>query len=219
MKRMAMVVLTLASMAAAAADMHQEFGWKDGRKIVVEADFSIARQPFSCTIRPRIEYLLAKNHKQQLTLDYTPDGECRLSAGTGRWSDHYAIVNLFDAESIEVDHIVPLREAWDAGASSWTRAERRKFATDHLNLSITSKEINNKKRDKQVYDLSWVPERFQSCDFAKRYASVKGEYSLTFTEKEIEFYLDIANRKGCPTIVVTSKMFGGYKVAKWVKVR
>jgi hypothetical protein len=220
MKRIVAVLIMLMADFATAADMHQEFGWKDPRKVIVDADLSANYQPFSCTIRPRNEYLVEKSVNGRLKLDYTPDGECRLAAGTGKWVDHYARTELSVDAEMEVDHVVPLREAWDAGASQWSRVDRRKFATDPINLRITAKGTNRTKSDKQVYDYEkWAPEGFRPCDYAKQYAGVKGEYSLTFTAKEVEFYIKLAENGQCTTNVVTTKTFGGYKAAKWVKVR
>lgn len=220
MRRLITAAMAAASLVATAADMHQEFGWKDSRRVMVAEDMSASQKQFSCTMRARNEYLIAKNHDQRLRLDYTPEGECRLTVGTGQWDDHYARTSLRDADGIQVDHVVPLREAWDAGASTWTRSERRKFSTDPLNLRITTSSTNGRKKDLPVYDYAkWAPEGFRLCEYAKQYASVKAEYALTFTEREIDFYAELAGNGGCPTNVVTSKMFGGYKSSKWVKVR
>ncbi len=35
-----------------------------------------------------------------------------------------------DDSAIDIDHIVPLSEAWKSGASGWTTAKREQFAND-----------------------------------------------------------------------------------------
>ena len=47
---------------------------------------------------------------------------CRLSGG--RWWSYYDQVWVTSASGLDLDHLVPLAESWDSGASAWT-AQRR----------------------------------------------------------------------------------------------
>ena len=46
---------------------------------------------------------------------------CALTGG--KWLSAYDNVTVEKAGSLDVDHMVPLAEAWDSGASAWSRSE------------------------------------------------------------------------------------------------
>ncbi|MFE2267544.1 hypothetical protein [Streptomyces griseosporeus] len=52
----------------------------------------------------------------------TVTGGCTLSGG--RWYFWYDNTWVDDPRGLDVDHVVPLAEAWDSGASTWSAAER-----------------------------------------------------------------------------------------------
>ncbi|MBO3681634.1 DUF1524 domain-containing protein [Streptomyces sp. NEAU-YJ-81] len=78
----------------------------------------------------------------------TQDGQCRASAGS--WRSAYDGVVLDAASKIDIDHVVPLKEAWRSGASQWTTADRRAFANDlaHSQLIAVSARSNRTKSDR-----------------------------------------------------------------------
>ncbi|HYF74610.1 MAG TPA: DUF1524 domain-containing protein, partial [Nocardioides sp.] len=53
---------------------------------------------------------------------------CALSGG--RWYSYYDGVSQTSASALDIDHLVPLAEAWDSGARSWSSATREAFAND-----------------------------------------------------------------------------------------
>uniref|UniRef100_UPI0036F2F4DB GmrSD restriction endonuclease domain-containing protein n=1 Tax=Bacillus mycoides TaxID=1405 RepID=UPI0036F2F4DB len=53
---------------------------------------------------------------------------CVLTGGT--WYSPYDDQYLDSAKKLDVDHLVPLAEAWDSGALAWTPAEREAYAND-----------------------------------------------------------------------------------------
>jgi hypothetical protein len=59
-----------------------------------------------------------------------PEVGTRCSLTGGSWFSLYDSVPVDDAAGLDVDHMVPLAEAWDSGASSWTVAERQAYAND-----------------------------------------------------------------------------------------
>ncbi|PAV21238.1 hypothetical protein PNOK_0386500 [Pyrrhoderma noxium] len=48
----------------------------------------------------------------------------------GSWVSLYNDKTYTDSSKLDIDHIVPLKEAWVSGASSWTDAQRQAFAND-----------------------------------------------------------------------------------------
>lgn len=53
---------------------------------------------------------------------------CRLSGG--RWYSPYDDRYITGPSGLDIDHLVPLAEAWDSGASAWSPAERQAYAND-----------------------------------------------------------------------------------------
>lgn len=41
---------------------------------------------------------------------------------SGRWFSYYDQQHVTDPKALDIDHMVPLAEAWDSGASQWTAA-------------------------------------------------------------------------------------------------
>ncbi|MET8860888.1 HNH endonuclease, partial [Streptomyces sp. NPDC004579] len=52
--------------------------------------------------------------------------QCALTGG--RWWSEYDQVWITSASSLDVDHMVPLAEAWDSGAAAWSAGRREAYA-------------------------------------------------------------------------------------------
>ncbi|MGW2515361.1 hypothetical protein ACWC0A_39600 [Streptomyces scopuliridis] len=72
----------------------------------------------------RCEVLLAA----EATTAPTVTGRCTIVTGTGAWWSWYDEVTLTSKLDVDIDHMVPLGEAWDSGARTWTAAERQAYA-------------------------------------------------------------------------------------------
>ncbi len=57
--------------------------------------------------------------------------------------------------SVEIDHVVPLADAWVKGAASWTMSRRTAFANDPLNLLAVSAQANAAKANADA--ATWLP--------------------------------------------------------------
>lgn len=55
-------------------------------------------------------------------------GNCALTGG--RWFSYYDEQTVTDPARLDIDHMVPLAEAWDSGASAWTAQRREAYAND-----------------------------------------------------------------------------------------
>ena len=53
---------------------------------------------------------------------------CRLTGGS--WWSYYDQTTVTSASGLDIDHMVPLAEAWDSGASTWTAQRREAYAND-----------------------------------------------------------------------------------------
>ncbi|MFE5325480.1 hypothetical protein ACFRCG_03540 [Embleya sp. NPDC056575] len=74
----------------------------------------------------RAEVLLA-----EATVQPEVTRRCTITANTGQgwsWYDETTQTDKFD---VDVDHMVPLGEAWDSGASAWTDRHRPSHGDHH----------------------------------------------------------------------------------------
>ncbi|WP_308013662.1 hypothetical protein [Streptomyces beigongshangae] len=56
------------------------------------------------------------------------EARCKVTAGT--WYSYYDGATLTAPGGLDIDHMVPLAEAWDSGAHAWTAKRREAYAND-----------------------------------------------------------------------------------------
>ncbi|KKK14934.1 hypothetical protein ARAM_006139 [Aspergillus rambellii] len=113
----------------------------------------------------------------------TTGSACKITAGS--WYSPYDGATWTAASDVDIDHVVPLSNAWKSGASSWTTEERKAFANDLENpqLMAVTDNVNQAKGDKGPED--WQPPLASyHCTYAKMWVRVKSVYDLTITSKE-----------------------------------
>ena len=87
------------------------------------------------------------------------------------------------SELVQIDHMVPLSNAWQTGAQQWDEAKRRDFANDPRNLQATDGETNQAKGDGDV--ATWLPpNKSYRCEYVSRMVTVKALYGLWVTQAE-----------------------------------
>ncbi len=102
---------------------------------------------------------------------------------SGRWFDPYGGDTYTDPEDIDIDHIVPLANAWRSGASSWSTDRRESFANVPRDLLSVDDGLNQSKGDKGPE--AWKPPRGAYwCTYAKRWIGVKHYWKLSVTGAE-----------------------------------
>ncbi|WP_407841425.1 HNH endonuclease family protein [Streptomyces sp. DSM 116496] len=115
--------------------------------------------------------------------DVKRDSECKAVSGT--WVSVYDGVTVTDAAKLDIDHMVPLANAWRSGAGAWTAERRKEFANDltRPQLLAVSAATNRSKGD-QGPDEWQPPARAYWCTYATAWTNVKATYQLTVTEAE-----------------------------------
>ena len=108
---------------------------------------------------------------------------CNVIAGT--WVSVYDGDTITDPAKVDVDHVVPLAEAWRSGAAAWTTDQREKFANDldDPQLVAVSASSNRSKGDQNP--STWKPTQTGAwCQYAQDWIVVKSQWKLTVTTKE-----------------------------------
>ncbi len=85
----------------------------------------------------------------------------------------------------DIEHIVAVSEAHDSGLCAAGPAERRRFASDLLNLTLAAPEVNRcGAGGKCAFDAAdWLP-AVNKCWFAARVVAVKQKYALSVDSRE-----------------------------------
>ncbi|MGL5910621.1 MAG: HNH endonuclease family protein [Phycicoccus sp.] len=113
-------------------------------------------------------------------------GRCIVIAGVLTADPYTGALITFakaDAAAVQIDHVVPLAEAWRSGASTWTPERRLQFANDPRNLLAVDGPTNAAKSDRTP--ATWLPtDRSRACRYVRAYAAVKRAWRLTFTPVE-----------------------------------
>ncbi|MFI9626087.1 HNH endonuclease family protein [Streptomyces sp. NPDC052042] len=115
--------------------------------------------------------------------DVERDEKCR--AVSGEWVSVYDDEVFTNASDLDIDHMVPLANAWRSGARTWTQEQRKAFANDltHPQLLAVSASSNRSKGD-QGPDQWQPPSKTYWCTYARSWVSVKATYELSVTEAE-----------------------------------
>lgn len=127
------------------------------------------------------EEVLIRDSAKPATL--TPNG-CTVLSGV--WHDPYTGETFTDPRQVDIDHRVPLEEAYASGGYDWTRERRAAYAndlTDPLTLITVSAAANRAKGSKGPED--WLPPREEYiCAYVADWIAVKARWELTMDERE-----------------------------------
>ncbi|HEX4813237.1 MAG TPA: HNH endonuclease family protein [Nonomuraea sp.] len=84
---------------------------------------------------------------------------------------------------VQIDHVIPLSDAWQKGAQQWSATKRKEFANDPLNLLAVDGPLNGQKSDSDA--ATWLPPRkAYRCTYIARQIDVKAKYGLWVTAAE-----------------------------------
>lgn len=111
------------------------------------------------------------------------DGACVPTSGS--WYSQYDGVTLAASSGVDIDHVVPLAEAWRSGASAWTTSRRQSFANDVSDpqLIAVSASSNRSKGDQDP--STWLPPRATyDCTYAKMWIRSKYVWDLRLQSAE-----------------------------------
>lgn len=87
------------------------------------------------------------------------------------------------SSAVQIDHVVPLADAWQKGAQQWPPEKRRDFANDPRNLLAVDGPLNQQKGAGDA--ATWLPpNKSFRCEYARRIVEVKAAYEIWVTEAE-----------------------------------
>ncbi|MGW3377403.1 HNH endonuclease family protein [Streptomyces hydrogenans] len=130
----------------------------------------------------------------------TVDTGCKLSGG--RWLSYYDAAEVTDPGKLDIDHMVPLAEAWDSGASGWTAQRREAYANDQdaaASLVAVTARTNRSKADQDPAE--WMPPLPDAhCRYVGEWTATKLRWGLSVDQAEADALKVYA--EACETTVV-----------------
>ncbi|MFD9794202.1 HNH endonuclease family protein [Streptomyces sp. NPDC059070] len=127
--------------------------------------------------------------------------KCALTGGS--WYSPYDNQYFDDARKLDIDHLVPLAEAWDSGASAWSAAEREAYANDlgaDFALIAVSAASNRSKADQDP--STWLPPYADyRCHYVTDWVADKTRWGLDIDPAEQAALADVLSR--CPNLDIT----------------
>ena len=113
--------------------------------------------------------------------------KCLLTGG--KWLSAYDGKSVSKSSDLDVDHMVPLAEAWDSGAQAWDAKKREVYAndqTDPRHLIAVTGASNRSKSDRDPAE--WMPtNKAYTCEYLVNWISIKVRWSLSVDKKEKDF--------------------------------
>ena len=126
-----------------------------------------------------------------------PNGSCSVSKG--QWHDPYTNQDFVDAKLVQVDHVVPLKEAYIAGADKWSWKKRCayfNFIGNDYHLIPVDGPTNAKKSDKGPD--RWLPPSQQfHCEYVSNWLHIKAIWNLMLSEDEVLAIRQIIKTNRC----------------------
>jgi hypothetical protein len=131
----------------------------------------------------------------------TVGARCALTGGS--WLSYFDQAVVDAASGLDIDHMVPLAEAWDSGASAWTAARREAYANDlgqDASLVAVTARSHRSKADQDP--AQWLPPATGAvCRYVAEWTATKLRWNLTVDQAEQATLRNLA--AGCTTTSVT----------------
>ncbi len=147
--------------------------WTDG-----DADCQDGRQ----------EVLIAES---LVEVAFETDRECRVA--TGQWYGAFTGAYVDDPRDLDIDHLVPLKNAHRSGGWRWPAEKKEEYANnlsdpDHL-IAVTAGA--NRSKGARGPEEWAPPESDYWCQYATDWTEIKYRWLLTMTQRESEIVMDM----------------------------
>jgi hypothetical protein len=114
---------------------------------------------------------------------------------SGSWLSPYDGATWTQPSDVDIDHVVPLADAWRTGASGWTQDQRQAYANDLSDpqLIAVTDNVNQAKGDKSP-DQWKPPSTGYWCTYASMWVAVKHKFNLTVNDAEKSALTDMLGK-------------------------
>jgi hypothetical protein len=138
-------------------------------------------------------------NESKVKTSFTTAKRCTVKGG--RWVTTWDGRVHTSATTVQIDHTVPVHEAWGSGARYWTKSKRVAFYNDlgdHRALSAQTSKLNSAKQARGPE--AWMPPRHR-CAYIGEWEAVKIRWGLKVDSAEKAALARIAG--SCPNVTLT----------------
>ncbi|MEU7428616.1 HNH endonuclease family protein [Streptomyces sp. NPDC040750] len=132
-----------------------------------------------------------------------PEQGAKCTLTGGEWYSPYDDRYIHGPSGLDIDHLVPLAEAWDSGASAWTAKEREAYANDlgdDRALIAVSATSNRSKADQDP--ATWMPPAAgYRCQYVTDWVADKTRWGLSVDATEQAALGEVLD--SCPDVPIT----------------
>lgn len=139
--------------------------------------------------------VLVRDSNQDVT--YRGNKQCVVDAG--HWNDPYAGKEVLAAKEIQIDHMVPLKNAYVSGAWQWDYKTRCLYANylGYKNHLISADASQNMSKGDRAPDRYLPVNLAYRCQYIRDWLAVKLIWKLNMTADEVQAIHEVATNYGC----------------------
>lgn len=106
---------------------------------------------------------------------------------SGEWVSVFDGRTTTDPSSFDIDHFVPLKEAWESGAHAWDSGKRTRFANDlDYSGSLIAVSASSNRSKGSADPAEWLPPNGDyRCEYLVTWVEVKLRWDLSADSREI----------------------------------
>lgn len=143
------------------------------------------------------EMALVRDSDTTVEIQYTNDRKCTVESGL--WHDPYTGADFERATDMQIDHVVPLKHAYNSGAYAWRPAVRchyANFLANGFHLQSVNGHENMAKGDRSP-DGYMPPNAAYRCQYVSDWMKIKVIWQLTATQDEVKAIENVLNGDHC----------------------
>ena len=104
---------------------------------------------------------------------------------SGSWYSAFDGETFDEAQDIDIDHMVALKEGWRSGAHEWSTEQRREFANDLDSSQLWAVSASSNRSKGDADPANWLPPLESAhCDYVVSWIEVKHVWDLTVDPDE-----------------------------------
>ena len=129
----------------------------------------------------RAEVLISRSLSQ---VEFSRSDNCYVK--TGKWIDYYTGKTYTNAKDVQIDHLISLKQHYEAIGSTLTHAQRVEYANNPAHLVIANSTLNMSKSDKDLSEFIFRVTPQNKCKYIKDYKKIADANNITLDKSDNE---------------------------------